>query len=355
MDAPGLDPDYVRRLLGNPSGGFDLEATPLRGGLVADAVTRVTARYADADGRRQSRAFVVKVLSGAAVREAVVYEHLAGSDAGAFAPALLAVHRHEDGRCSLYLEAVRPSVRWPWRDVEAARGATRVLAGLHAITPPAGLAATPSDWDYEAELVASASWSLEFVEAAYRDNALEEFRGYMHPLRRVVRELGPMRAHLLGFAPLPPTLIHGDVHPGNVMVRRHGGKDVPVLLDWGRARVGSPLEDVTSWLQSLSYWEPQAMRRHDTLFAEYLSARGMPTRRDAGLRRAYWLAAASNVLAGALRYHVHMATSDEAGAAGRAAALSIVEDRRRVTGGGGIRRYIRRWVGSKRRGESCRM
>jgi aminoglycoside phosphotransferase (APT) family kinase protein len=140
-----------------------------------------------------------------------------------------------------------------------------------------------------------------------------------------------MRTHLLGFAPLPPALIHGDVHPGNVMVRRRGGKDVPVLLDWGRARIGSPLEDVTSWLQSLSYWEPLAMRRHDTLLAEYLVARRAPTGRDADLRRAYWLAAASNVLAGALRYHVHMSVSEEAGTAGRAAAaLRAARDALRI-------------------------
>ena len=330
MDAPGLDSNYVRSLLGNSADGFELDVVPLRGGLVADAVTRVTARYTENEGRRQSRAFVVKLLGETAVREATVYTHLEGSDAGAYAPALFAVHWHDDGRCSLYLEAVRPSVRWPWRDVDSARRVMHVLAGLHGLTPAVELSAALSGWDYEGELARSASQSLEFVEVAYRDNALEELRGYMQPLRRVVPDLLAMRAHLMSFSRLPPTLIHGDVHPGNVMVRRRGGRDVPVLLDWGRARVGSPLEDVTSWLQSLSYWEPQAMRRHDTLFAEYLSARGMPTRRDPALRRAYWLAAASNVLAGALRYHVHMATSEEAGAAGRAAALRAARDALRI-------------------------
>ena len=68
----------------------------------------------------------------------------------------------------------------------------------------------------------------------------------------------------------------------------------------------------------------------DTLLAEYLSARGMPPRHDDALRRAYWLAAASNVLAGALRYHVHMATSEEAGGAGRAAALQAAGDALRI-------------------------
>jgi hypothetical protein len=80
-----------------------------------------------------------------------------------------------------------------------------------------------------------------------------------------------------------------------------------VLLDWGRARIGAPLEDVSSWLQSLGFWEPEARRRHDTLLRRYLTCRGGPDRLDRGLRDAYWLAGACNALAGALRYQVAVA------------------------------------------------
>jgi hypothetical protein len=89
-----------------------------------------------------------------------------------------------------------------------------------------------------------------------------------------------------------------------VILRRHRGRDEPVLLDWGRARIGSPLEDVSSWLQSLGVWEPEARRRHDTLFGWYLAARGLDRRLGRDLRVAYWLAGASNALAGALSYHL---------------------------------------------------
>lgn len=76
-----------------------------------------------------------------------------------------------------------------------------------------------------------------------------------------------MRRELLTFLPFGKVAIHGDVHTGNVLVRRHPGGAEPVLIDWGRARGGSPLEDLSAWLQSLGYWEPQARRRHDTLIS----------------------------------------------------------------------------------------
>jgi hypothetical protein len=121
---------------------------------------------------------------------------------------------------------------------------------------------------------------------------------------------------VLAIEPLGPAVVHGDAHPGNAVLRpgraapgAAAGVGVrPVLLDWGRARLGSPLEDVSSWLQSLRYWEAEARRRHDRLLGRYLAARGLagPPSRD--VRDAYWLAAACNVLAGALRYHLTVAT-----------------------------------------------
>jgi hypothetical protein len=64
---------------------------------------------------------------------------------------------------------------------------------------------------------------------------------------------------------------------------------------------------VASWLLSLGCWEPEAKRRHDSLLQCYLSARWLPLGLDAEFRRTYWLAAASNALAGALNYQVAVA------------------------------------------------
>ena len=43
-------------------------------------------------------------------------------------------------------------------------------------------------------------------------------------------------------AGLPPALLHGDVHPGNVIV--HAGR--PVLIDWGNSRVGPAALDLAN-------------------------------------------------------------------------------------------------------------
>jgi hypothetical protein len=91
-----------------------------------------------------------------------------------------------------------------------------------------------------------------------------------------------------------------------------------VLIDWARARIGSPLEDVASWLHSLGCWEPEARRRHDTLMRVYLDARRTPARLSADVRRAYWFASASNGLAGAIRYHLAVLSDEGRAPASRA-------------------------------------
>jgi aminoglycoside phosphotransferase (APT) family kinase protein len=101
------------------------------------------------------------------------------------------------------------------------------------------------------------------------------------------------------------------MHPGNVILRRTKESLDVVLIDWGRARIGSPLEDIASWLHSLGCWEPQARRRHDTLMRAYLEARRVPRIFDAEMRDDYSLASVSNGLSGAIRYHLAVAADTE--------------------------------------------
>jgi carbohydrate-binding DOMON domain-containing protein len=103
-----------------------------------------------------------------------------------------------------------------------------------------------------------------------------------------------------------------------------------VLLDWGIARLASPLEDVSSWLQSLGYWEPEARRRHDTVLTAYLSALGMNRTLTSSLRAAYWMAGGSNVLSGALLYHLDVAADQHRPQIQRAAAIKAARDALRV-------------------------
>jgi aminoglycoside phosphotransferase (APT) family kinase protein len=152
----------------------------------------------------------------------------------------------------------------------------------------------------------------------------------MSVVRRIAQNVPRLRDQLSRLGPLAPTVIHGDLHPGNAIIRRHRDGNVAILIDWERARVGSPLEDVSSWLQSLGFWEPEARRRHDTLLVAYLKARGIRPVLTRALRNAYWLSACSNCLAGSLLYHVHNATSPDISSEPRAAALRAVRDQLRV-------------------------
>lgn len=309
-------------------GELHLESRPLGGGLQAASVTRLVIRYRDPRGKRRVHSLVVKRLVGSVAREAAVYQTLLPA-LPEMAPRLLAADVQEHGEAVLYLQALRPAVRWPWREVASARSVLDRIAILHQTTLPADVLAHLSLWDYERELLASAEGTLEQLQRLQR-RAPPVFRRGTRWARRLVRALPTVRRQLLEFRPFGATLIHGDLHSGNVILQRRRGRDEPMLLDWARARIGSPLEDVSSWLQSLGAWEPEARRRHDTLLAGYLTARGMERRLGRDLRAAYWLAGASNALAGALSYHLSVMAEPTASPARLAGAECAARDWLRV-------------------------
>lgn len=303
---------------------FRADERPLRGGLEAVSVVRLTASFSDPRGREHRVPLVVKRLEGAAARELEVYQRLLGSHAAELAPQLLGARRSRAG-VELLLEAVRQKTAWPWRDLAVVHEVIRRLAMLHrrvdAVTARAALPA----WDYEGALHASAVETLELLDKARRQPNLARIRPYARPVARIVSGLPRVRRALLNADPFGSSLVHGDAHPGNALVAERSGRPVPLLIDWGRARVGAPFEDISSWLQALGYWEPEARRRHDTLLMSYLSERGLPRRLYADLRAAYWLAGASNALAGALAYHLSRALDSEQRGRARAVALHSAE------------------------------
>jgi hypothetical protein len=291
---------FVARWQRVPPERVALELRPLSRGLEAAGVYDVRALCAEGDGRHKHVGLVVKRLGDGAGRELSI--HAAASDAG-IAPRLLGIEPFGHVEWLACLERVRAWRAWPWQDPALATLVLDKLAQLH------GRVAPPRDamWDYEAFLQASARDTLAvFDQVAWRPE-LAPLRSRRRALERVVTELPRLRAALMagGMA-----LLHGDVHTGNVVVRMRKRGLEAVLLDWGRARVGSPLEDVSSWLASLGFWEPLVMRGHDTLLRHYLVARGLPGALDRELRNRYWLAGASNALAGALRYHLAVAGQD---------------------------------------------
>ncbi len=200
------------------------------------------------------------------------------------------------GATYLYLEDAEPSASWPWSDTQRTGAVCRALARLH---DDRTLPHETFSWDYETELACSAQSTLALATNA-RDASGQRLWRRVGDLRRVVTALPLIRRRLVAGT---TTVIHGDVHPGNVIVRVGADSEV-VLIDWARARIGSPLEDVASWLHSLGCWEPEARRRHDTLMRIYLDARRNRRPFAPDVRVDYWLASASNGLSGAIRYHL---------------------------------------------------
>ena len=279
---------------------------PLRGGLEA-AVARITLR----DEARRDRHVIVKRLASDARRETARYRVLAASGV---MPSLLGAVDHDDSTY-LFLEHVRPVSSWPWRDSANTRLVLEQLARVHRFGDEA---AHGDDWNYDAELFSSAAETVAVAAGSVAFLPELDIRRELRPLRRVAASLGQTRQQMNGA--LGTTLVHGDVHTGNVMLRTRAARAEVVFLDWGRSRIGSPLEDVSSWLLSLRSWEPAAARDHDTLFRAYLAAMGRPAALTTELRDAYWFAAASNVLAGALRYQLSVAR--ESSGKTRATAIS---------------------------------
>jgi aminoglycoside phosphotransferase (APT) family kinase protein len=255
----------------------------------------------------------VKQLAGAFAREGDVYEalwsHLERP------PAVQMFGRDVCGDATyLYLEHAASFSPWPWSDTALAASVCVELAQLHN----APLPGEAFSWNYEDELICSAEETLGLAATA-RDAMGRRVWRRLGDLRRVVRALPRIRRRLLSGVATP---IHGDMHPGNVILRRTQGSVDVVLIDWARARIGSPFEDIASWLHSLGCWEPQARRRHDTLMRAYLEARRFRRIFDAEARVDYWLASVSNGLSGAIRYHLAVVT--DAGAMEQARANSAM-------------------------------
>jgi len=299
---------YLRRILGIsraiPSHELQVTRQPLAGGLEAASVTRVQVRYRDRTGRCRAAAVVVKELRSPAVREATVYADVLQPGFEALAPRLLGVRRPGPGRMVLYLAAVRPVCRWPWSNPLMAQRVLERVALLHSHRPRMAALCALTAWNYEDALQDSAELTLARLEHLPGDSHHRDLRRGIRPLRNIILALRRIRRALLGCKEFQPGVIHGDLHSGNVLLRRLDGREEPVLLDWARARLGSPWEDVSSWLQSLGFWEPEARRRHDTLLMGYLAARNSPATLGPDLRATYWIAAASNGLAGALAHHL---------------------------------------------------
>lgn len=285
-----------------PESSLDVQLQPLDGGLES-MVARARVAGVQA-GSTVPRELVVKQLSGGFAREADVYDAL-WRDLDP-PPAVQMFGRDVCPDATyLYLEHAASFSTWPWSDTAFSACVCRELARLHDAPR---LSREAFSWNYEDELIRSAEATLDRAVTARNPFGRRLWRR-PGDLRRVVRALPRIRRRLLCDG---ATVIHGDMHPGNVILRRSEESVHVVLIDWARARIGSPLEDVSSWLHSLGCWEPEARKRHDTLMRAYLEARRLPCAFDSELRADYWFASMSNGLAGAIRYHLAVLTDSTA-------------------------------------------
>ncbi len=297
----------------------ELSIEPIGGGLES-RVMRATFRLRPPkDSRVQS--FVMKELRGLQRRETAVYHELWTRSNSPPTVRLLGSETSADADY-LYLEEVKQESAWPWKQTTISAAVCRALARLHdsELCHPEKL----TDWDYESVLMKSAEETLAVALNA-RDRAGVRHWRRIGDLRRVVAALPKLRSVLVQ----APTFIHGDVHPGNVIARASEKVKI-TFLDWARARLGSPLEDLASWLHSLGCWEPDARRRHDTLLRAYLEARSSNQIITSEFRKLYWYASASNGLSGAIRYHLAVLNDQTASGEMRTISAGVLREWERV-------------------------
>jgi phosphotransferase family enzyme len=265
--------------------------------IVAGLESRVVRAIFQSPLQRHLRpsSFVVKELRGLQRRETNIYRELWTRSTAPPTVRLLGFETTKDADY-LYLEEATAQSEWPWNKTLSSAAVCQALARLHDIEE--WHSKTLIDWDYESDLAKSADETLAVARVARDAQGVRHWRR-IGDLRRVVAALPKLRSALLQAT----AFIHGDVHSGNVILRASEKTEI-TFIDWARARFGSPLEDLASWLHSLGCWEPQARRRHDTLLRAYFEARSSKQHITAELRTLYWYASASNGLSGAIRYHL---------------------------------------------------
>ena len=293
---------FASRTWSIPVEDLELSIEPIGGGLESRVVRAALQSAKTKDSRPNS--FVVKELRGLQRRETHIYRELWRRSTSPPAVRLLGVETTKEADY-LYLEEVTHQSTWPWKQTVSSIAVCHALARLHDSEPCHRRRLV--DWDYEGDLMKSASETLSVALNARDKSGVRHWRR-IGDLCRVVAALPKLRSVLVQ----APTFIHGDVHPGNVILRASEKGEI-AFIDWARARVGSPLEDLASWLHSLGCWEPEARRRHDTLLRAYLEARSPKQKITTEFRSRYWYASASNGLSGAIRYHL-LVLSDPASA-----------------------------------------
>ena len=208
-----------------------VNVSPISGGLES-VVARVSVESLAPTRTPIPPRFIVKELRGEQCREAQIYRAL--WQCRRRPPAARVFGRTmQASSCFLYLEDIVGESSWPWRDTNVSTSVCHALARVHRMwMRPPRIAAL---WDYEQDLARSAMATLAVAGRA-RDAGGSRAWKRLSDLERVVAGLTRMRTALMESG---VTFIHGDVHPGNVIVTGSGHARRIVFIDWARARLAS--------------------------------------------------------------------------------------------------------------------
>lgn len=226
-------------------------------GLLATMRVSILAKLSMSRRRNcwNGRISALEIMSGTADRENRVHSAVQRSMRGAVSLILGSTpsKRARSRSCIPEVDSSRPGVV-----MDRCEHVVQVLQQLARVhdCDVTNLAPYLGGWDYDAELSRSAVTTVELYKRFSISNFRIGSRPKVRPHERVATAVFAMRKQAI--QDTGAAVLHGDTHPGNAVLRESNGGTEVVLLDWGRARLGSPLGDVLSWLHSLRVWEPNA-------------------------------------------------------------------------------------------------
>lgn len=236
-----------------------------------------TVHFRMSNDERQSINIVRKTIPKRWPNEPKVYEEL-------LPEVLISIPRlywvdHQVGTSALYLEYVQPVEEWPWQDISFHKLVLGQLARLHA-----------HFWNQNDRL-ASVHWLSENSSAYYSrlfktktyQTISNLYKGQEHgvlgdltsDLIASVENISRALQRILHFLHHQKrTLLHGDLHGENVLVGkdRHVNDGQVLIIDWDRARLGHPLEDLSRWIENFQWTAPEITPSRETLLHIYSEA-----------------------------------------------------------------------------------
>ena len=259
----------------------EITTVPLKGGYLSKAVDRLDLKLVTSGQPGITASFVRKACLAAEIRSLEVVSAVSGASA---LPEVIAswssMKRPNDPEANGFVSPFYPGGPLTFDDT-IPEAVLVTLARIHA----------------ECSQTAAFGWAWVFDAAHFAqtlENALsalsssDRFRAttadHIKWLKRLER-VGNSDLLCDASHDLPKTIVHGDMHPGNVVLRADGS---PVVIDWGNACIAPPMLDLANIIAIES---PQWR----TYLSAYSAAGG--TIDEVTLRRAYWWARAATGLA----------------------------------------------------------